>query len=130
MIGDFRHRIADIEPARRELFVAITFLVLLLVVGTLGYQQIEHDWSFLDGLYMTFITMTTIGFSEVSPLSEGGRLFTIIIGCLGIGAVAFIASRLAQLLLTRQIIRTRHMESKIAHLTKHYIFSGYGTVGR
>lgn len=126
----FVERFSQIESARREVIVASAFLFTLLIIGTIGYRQLEEGWSLIDGFYMTFITLTTIGFMEVKPLSDNGRLFTMAIGFFGIGAVAFIATRAAQLLLTGQLIRTRQMQNKIAQLQDHYLLCGYGTVGR
>ncbi|NND71523.1 MAG: potassium channel protein [Rhodothermales bacterium] len=103
-------------------------LIALLGVGTVGYYLIE-GWHWLDGVYMTFITLTTIGFNEVNSLSDGGRIFTILIGIVGIGSVAFIGTRVAQLVLTSQIIRFRHMKKQIEQLEGHYIIAGYGRIG-
>ncbi len=130
MLGSSTRWLSQIDPARRELIAALVFLILLTLVGTFGYHHIESDLTLFDGLYMTFITLTTIGFEEIRPLSTTGRAFTIIIGVLGIGAVAFIATRTAQLVLTGQLIRNRHMESKISQLKDHYILCGFGTVGQ
>ncbi|MEM1118343.1 MAG: potassium channel family protein, partial [Bacteroidota bacterium] len=58
------------------MIVGTTALVLLLAVGTLGYMGIE-GWTAMDAFYMTFITLTTIGFAEVAPLSDAGKVFTI-----------------------------------------------------
>lgn len=81
--------LAAIDPAKREILVASVFLVGLLAAGAAGYHFIE-GWSWMDGVYMTFITLTTIGFGEVHELSPAGRFLTIGIAILGIGAVAFI----------------------------------------
>ncbi len=99
-----------------------------MATGTIGYALIER-WYWLDGLYMTFITLTTIGFSEVNELSDGGRVFTILIGLVGIGAVAFIATRAAQILLASELISKRHMTKQIEALEDHYIVCGYGRIG-
>ncbi|NNE47383.1 MAG: potassium channel protein [Rhodothermales bacterium] len=117
------------EPTKREIILATFFLAALLGTGTLGYSLIE-GWYWLDGLYMTFITLTTIGFAEVNTLSDLGRIFTIGIGIVGIGAVAFIATRAAQLLLTSEVISKRHMNKRISQLEDHYIICGYGRIGK
>ncbi len=117
------------EPTRREIALATVFLLLLMATGTLGYGIIE-GWYWLDGLYMTFITLSTIGFSEVRTLSAAGRVFTIVIGLIGIGAVAFIATRGAQLLLASELISKRHMTKRISQLNNHYIVCGYGRIGK
>ncbi|NNE35805.1 MAG: potassium channel protein [Rhodothermales bacterium] len=116
------------DPVLREIIAAGVFLILLFAIGALGYHLIE-GWSWLDGVYMTFITLTTIGFEEVGPLSPSGRIFTIAIAGVGIGAVAFIATRTAQFLLTNQALATRRMNARIGRLTDHYIICGFGRIG-
>ncbi len=121
--------LARTDPARREIVLATVFLAALMATGTFGYVLIE-GWYWLDGLYMTFITLTTIGFSEVNKLSSGGRIFTILIGLVGIGAVAFIATRAAQIVLASELISKRHMKKRIEALQGHYIVCGYGRIGK
>ena len=122
------HWVANLEQTKRDILIASFLLVALLGFGTLGYYLIE-GWGWMDGLYMTFITLTTIGFREVNSLSDAGRLFTIAIGILGIGSVAFIGTRVAQLVLTGQLIRFRHMKKQIEQLNDHYIIAGFGRIG-
>ena len=122
-------RIARTDPAKREIALASLLLFVLLVVGTIGYVLIE-GWSLMDGLYMTFITLTTIGFREVDTLSNGGRLFTITIGLIGIGSVAFIATRSVQYLVNTQYLRERRMKRRIDDLKDHYVLVGYGRVAQ
>ncbi|MCB0717134.1 MAG: NAD-binding protein [Bacteroidetes bacterium] len=116
------------DPVLREIAAAAVFLLMLFAIGALGYHLIE-GWTWLDGFYMTFITLTTIGFEEVQPLSHTGRLFTISLATIGIGAVAFIATRTAQFLLTNQALSQRRMNLRIARLTNHYIICGFGRIG-
>jgi len=113
----------------RELVVANLFLAVVLLSGTFGYAAIE-GWSLMDSLYMTFITLTTIGFREVHEMSAGGRIFTIIIGLTGIGSVAFIATRTAQVLLNTHTFRNRKMMRSINATTDHYILAGFGRIGQ
>lgn len=113
---------------RRELLLANIFLLCLLIAGMVGYRIIE-GWPLQDGLYMAFITLTTIGFSEVRELSAPGRIFTMIIGLAGIGAVAFIATRSAQLLLSADTFRLRQINKMIDKTTDHFILAGFGRIG-
>ncbi|GMQ83045.1 MAG: potassium channel protein [Rhodothermia bacterium] len=115
-------------PARRELLIATLFLLGLMGIGTVGYSMIEQ-WSLSDGLYMTFITMTTIGFQEVNELSSFGRILTIFIGLAGIGTVAFMATRSAQILVMGQRLKQRQLMQTISKLSDHYILCGYGRIG-
>ena len=85
----------------------------------------------MDGFYRTFITLTTIGFTELNDgLSTMGRLFTVIIAFLGIGTAAFIATRSAQLFISNPRFRERRSARIIARMNNHYIICGYGRVGR
>ncbi len=117
------------DPGRREIVVANIALLVLLGIGTLGYHLLE-GWSWLDGLYMTFITLTTIGFGEVRELSVAGRFFTIAIGITGIGIVAFIAARSAQVLLSNDRYSRRLHRKRLSTMEHHYILCGYGRVGQ
>ncbi len=115
--------------ANREFVTAIVYLASVMILGTVGYSIIE-GWSWPDSLYMTFITLTTIGFSEVHELSSTGRLFTIFAGVAGIGGVAFIATRTAQILLNTSTFRYRNMMKSINAISDHYILAGYGRIGQ
>ncbi|MFQ5568874.1 MAG: potassium channel family protein [Rhodothermales bacterium] len=122
-------RLTQINQARREILLASIVLALLLVTGTVGYMLIE-GWSWADGLYMTFITLTTIGFGEIQPLATGGRFFTIIIAVVGIGTVAFVATRAAQLVLESASLQQRQTLRTIKTMHDHYIICGTGRIGR
>src|SRR2546425_11969408 len=67
----------------REFLFALCVPLLLMTIGTAGYMRIEH-WRFLEALYMTVITITTVGFGEVHPLHSEGRVFTIALSPLGV----------------------------------------------
>lgn len=107
-------------------------LFAVLVAGTIGYVLIE-GWSFLDALYMVVITIASVGFSEVHPLSPHGRVFTIVLILLGVSAISYALTALASILLDGQLARRwrlRRMERRVRHLSDHYILAGYGRVGR
>ncbi len=112
----------------RQINRPILFLSSLLLSGTFGYRLIE-GWSLLDSLYMTVITLTTVGFGETHPLSEGGRLFTIL---LLIGGVIFYATALnslAQGLLDHrfaEMMTQLGINRKISKMKDHYIICGGG----
>ncbi len=106
-------------------------LLLLLVAGTVGFIVIE-GWSLLDGLYMTVITLTTIGFAEVHPLSAGGRVFTIVLAIAGVGALFYAVLSLFQFLLEGELallLGVRRMKGRIESLRDHHILCGFGRVG-
>jgi voltage-gated potassium channel len=125
----FRTWYVQLDPSRREILLASITLIFVIAVGTLGYRLIE-GWPWMDGLFMTFITLTTIGFAEVRPLSDVGRFFTIILALTGIGIVTFVAARSAQLLLASDRLRERQKMKRINQLENHYIVCGYGRVGQ
>ncbi|MFB6247641.1 MAG: TrkA family potassium uptake protein [Salinibacter sp.] len=121
--------LARMDPSRREILLASLALLVLFVVGTSGYSLLE-GWSWMDGLYMTFITLSTIGFQEIHTLSDVGRLFTLGLGITGIGLLTFVVARSAQLLLASERLRERRIMKQIEKLSDHYIICGYGRVGQ
>lgn len=118
----------DLGETRREILIASLLLMGLLIGGGYAYQVVE-GWPWIDGFYMTFITLTTIGFTEVHTLTMSGRFLTVVIGALGIGIATFVVARVAQLLLVSDRLQKRHMQERIDRLNNHYIICGYGRVG-
>lgn len=117
---------------RRSLAPVIIALVLILLIGTIGYRIIE-GWDFLDALYMTVITLSTVGFGETQELSANGRIFTIILILLGVSTVAYTFSSVGEYILNVRVgprVRERRMMRAISKLENHYIICGYGRVGR
>jgi voltage-gated potassium channel len=115
----------------RQLKFGFSFLLLVLVGGTLGYTLLE-GWPALDALYMTVITITTVGYGEVKPLSHGGVVFTMILILTSVGMVAFIIVGLARIMVegeVRRIFGRRKLEKRIEGLKDHYIVCGYGRIG-
>ncbi|RKY29110.1 MAG: potassium channel protein, partial [Candidatus Omnitrophota bacterium] len=114
--------------------ISLAFLLLLFLVslGTFGYIYIE-GFSFLESLYMTVITISTVGFQELRPLSWQGKLFTIflIIGSVGIFAyaVTIIGNFLIEGHLTF-ISRRKKMQKQLEFLKKHYIICGINRVAK
>ena len=117
-------------PERRLLSAALS-LALLLVIGVTGYMAIE-GWSLLDALYMTVTTITTVGFREVQPLSDGGRVFTIFLIISGVGVLFYTLTSLVQFFIEGElldILGVRRMKGRIESLRNHYILCGFGRVG-
>jgi voltage-gated potassium channel len=116
---------------RNVKFLAVGIL-LLLIVGTLGFHFIE-GWPLFDGLYMTLTTLTTIGYQETHPLSHAGRVFNIFMIVAGVGLVFLLIGSLTQALIEFEFQVTfgrRKMEREIGRLSDHYIICGAGRVGR
>jgi voltage-gated potassium channel len=115
----------------KGLLIPLSLFFSLLLVGTLGYMIIE-EFGFLDALYMTVITIGTVGFMEVEPLSTAGRIFTIIIILINIGAFTFFVTFLTRYLLDGEFIRQYKrlkMETAIQQLSNHVIVCGFGRNG-
>jgi voltage-gated potassium channel len=107
-------------------------LVLVLTIGTLGYILIEGDWTILESLYMTVITITTIGYGEVHDLSREGRIFTLFVIFLGLSLAAAFFARLGQFVVEsgiKDLYGRRKMNERIKKLRNHYILCGYGRTG-
>ncbi len=117
---------------RKKLIQVLTLTVLVIAFGTAGYMVIE-GWGFFDSIYMTIITLATVGFREVHELSFRGRLFTIFLIFGGVGTVLYAISTGARVILEgelREIFGRKKLEKRIKELRDHYIICGYGRMGR
>lgn len=106
-------------------------LVLVILVGTAGYMAIE-GWHALEALYMTVITITTVGYGEVRTVSEPGRVFTVFLIFMGMGIMAYTLGIVAQMMVefqVRAIIGRRKLGRKLKSIKHHYIICGYGRIG-
>ncbi len=115
----------------RQFLVGLVLLVLLLFVGTLGYYLLE-GWPLFDAFYMTVITISTVGFGEIHPLTSGGRLFTVFLILGGVGVAIYVFSAVTEVIVSGQIqnlLGRRRLEYKIETLRDHYIICGYGRIG-
>jgi len=118
------------DPVRHLRF-SIAALISIIALGTLGYSLIE-GWHAFDALYMTVITLATVGFKEVQPLSQEGKLFTILLIISGTGMIAYTLSSLLQFTLEgqlRKILGRKKLEKRISKLKDHYIICGFGRIG-
>lgn len=112
------------------IFVATLYL-LLFGVGSGGYMLIE-GWPWTDSIYMTVITISTVGFGEIRPLSPIGRVFTGGLIILGVSTTAYAISTLADVIVAgefRSLIWRRRMQNRIDKMNGHFIVCGYGRVG-
>ena len=103
-----------------------------MAIGVVGYLSIE-GWDFLDSLYMTIIAITTVGFTEVRPLTDGGRVFTIFLVVGGVGGALYAITGIVQYIVEGNIgsvLGRRRMKAKIGQLSGHYVLCGFGRVGQ
>jgi len=110
----------------------IIILLAVMLVGTAGYMVIE-GWSFLDAVFMTIITLSTIGYGEVHPLSDTGRIFSIVLIFLGVGGMSYALTTMVQYFMGGElalIMGRRKMKDRIQNLKDHIILCGYRRVGR
>lgn len=116
----------------RELRTSLLTLVAVMVVGVVGFRTIE-GWTWLESLWMAVITLTTIGFGEIHPLSDRGRVFTLLYILLAVGAATYAVAQLTGYVLEgglARAIRARRRESQMRELREHYIVVGFGRLGR
>lgn len=110
---------------------AVILLTAVIAAGTVGFILIEH-WGFIDSLYMTIISISTVGFGEVHKLSQAGRVFTIFLIAAGVSAAGYTLGSIVEFMVEgyfTDIWGGRMMERRIAALRDHYIICGFGRVG-
>jgi voltage-gated potassium channel len=118
-------------PTRR-FALAVSLVAVMTVIGACGYILIEH-WPVLDALYMSVITISTVGFGEVRPLSPAGRLFTIGLIVTGAGSAIYLFSVIGELVVEgrlKEFLGKSAMNRKIHGLQGHVIVCGFGRFGR
>jgi voltage-gated potassium channel len=116
----------------RHVIISVFILLGVLIIGVTGYILIEK-MTFTEAVYMTVITISTVGFKEVRQLDTAGMYFTIFLIAIGVSAVLFFLAGLFEYLLSEalgDVWGRRRMMNNIARLTNHYIICGYGRVGR
>ena len=120
-----------LSPFRR-LRLALLSLLALIALGTIGYHLIE-GWDFLDSLYMTIITLATVGYKEVQNLDPPGKVFTIVLIFFGVSIVFWAVASLFETIVSEQLWHTlmrRKMQGQIDKLRDHYIICGFGRMGQ
>ncbi|MBS9773697.1 MAG: potassium channel protein [Tenacibaculum sp.] len=120
-----------IRIVNSKFYKALILLLLVVVMGVVGYMLISN-LSFIDALYMTIITMSTVGFGEVTDLSSGGRLFTILLILMSVTIFGYFISVFTELLVSGQFvqqIKMKKAQKKIKELQNHTIICGFGRNG-
>ncbi len=120
---------------RRNRFSSITISIALLItivlMGEIGYVFIE-DYTFMDAFFMTIITVSTVGFSEVKPLSPMGELFTVFMIVTSFGAFAYAVTSITRFMVDgsfRNYFINKRTERKVNRLSNHVILCGFGRNG-
>jgi len=117
---------------QRRLILIASALAFVSLVGTAGYTVIE-GWPPFESFYMTVITVTTVGYGEVHPLSRAGKLFTVVLIVMAVSVVTYVFTSLNQLFIEHwlgEVFWRSGVKGKIANLKAHYILCGCGRVGR
>jgi voltage-gated potassium channel len=117
---------------QQELMAGAVALVFVFLSGTLWYWWVE-GWSWEDAVYMTVITLATVGYSETNPLESRGRLFTIVLILMGVINLGYIVNRFTQAVIEgyfQEGIRLRQQRRLMESLTGHYIICGFSRTGR
>ena len=115
-----------------RIFTPIIFAAILVVVGVIGYMSIS-EYTFIEALYMTVITVSTVGFGEVHPSTNEEKIFTIILIFTSIGIFAYLIAEFTEFIANGTLmneIKTKRMQKKIQNLEGHSIVCGYGRNGR
>jgi voltage-gated potassium channel len=121
------HRLGSWAP----LLGGLAALTLVFCLGVIGYMQVE-GWSFFDSLYQVVITLSTVGFQEVYPLSRHGRILTMLLIVSGVGSFAYLVGTFTQVLVEGRLqhfLGRRRMQKIIDGLSGHVIICGYGRIG-
>jgi voltage-gated potassium channel len=125
-----------VNGSLRRLLVALLVLLTLVVLGASGYWFLGHGrWDFTECAYMTVITLSTVGFGELSQMREvpGARPLTIALIVSGVGALAYVQGNLTALLVEGvigQVLRRNRMRNAIAKLSRHVVVAGAGSTGK
>lgn len=128
-------RATQLPRIRKRIVIAALLLVLMQVIGTLGfYLEADETVTLSDAMHMSLITITTVGYGEVIPLQTlGERIFAGLFAIAGFGTLTFLFTSLAAFFLEADLdytLRRRRMEKAIKKLKGHYILCGFGRVGR
>jgi voltage-gated potassium channel len=126
---------AAVRSLRIRLLLPLSLVLAVVVVGTAGYHWLWRGagGTWMDALFMTVTTITTIGYGEIRPLTTAGRLFTIFLAFTGIGSLFFMLGVVMEYLVSVRLadpMGRRRMERRIGELSGHVIVAGMGRVGR
>ncbi len=116
----------------RKFFLVLILFVLVILTGTFGYMFLEQ-LRFWDAMYLTIITIATVGYGDLVPIHPAGKIFTVVLVFSGAGLVMYTISKVTEAMVEgslKKILERRKMDKKIAALNDHYIICGYGRIGQ
>ncbi len=116
----------------KKIIIGVIVLFIILIFGSSGYMLIEET-NMTDAIYMTVISITTVGFTEVIPLSPTGKYFTIFLIFGGVGFFLYIVSLITEAMIEgglHTFLGRRHMEKQMAGMKDHFIVCGFGRIGK
>ncbi|WP_298901507.1 TrkA family potassium uptake protein [uncultured Psychroserpens sp.] len=121
-----------IKLFRVKIYTAVFLLLILLFIGVIGFK-IMSNYSWVDALYMTVITITTVGFQEVHPLDDTGKIFTIFLILASVVILGYAITVITEYILSKnnfEELKQKKMQKKIDSLANHIIICGYGRNGK
>ena len=121
-----------IKLFRTKIYMAVFLLIILLVIGVVGFKSMSY-YTWIDALYMTVITITTVGFQEVHPLDDTTKVFTIFLILTSVFILGYALSVITEYILSKndfEELKQRKMQKKIDKLKNHIIICGFGRNGR
>jgi len=112
--------------------LGILVLSIIILSATLGLMYLE-GWDFFTALYVTIITLSTVGYGDITPTTFWGKVFTLLYIVCGVGAMAYTFASISGFIIEGQlkkILRLKKMESKLKNIKDHYIICGFGKIGK
>lgn len=117
---------------RSKIYTAIALPILVLGIGVFGFRWLSN-YSWIDALYMTVITITTVGFGEVQPLDDQSKVFTVVLILTSVVILGYAISVITEYILSKnnfEELKQRKMQKKIDRLSNHIVICGYGRNGK
>jgi len=116
----------------RKIFLVLLLFVVIILGGSMGYMYFEA-LPFWDAMYLTIITIATVGYGDLVPVHPSGKVFTIFLLFAGAGLVMYTLGKITEAMVEgslRKIFKRRKMDKKIARLHNHFIICGFGRIGQ